>query len=144
MPKKSSINHSALPCLSSLSWRILNCSYSQHAAVRSAGVLWSSKLSTECLRDLLKISQQSKAESPRPLSFPNWPIIFHLKENEKNPRASLPRAAMRKHGVFKGRGCFRVQSCWVVWTWTGSAEAEPSGATAAGTGQGWQCPGTCR
>lgn len=54
MPKKSSINHNALACLSSLSWRTSNCSYSQSTVARSVGVLWLGKPGTECLRDSLK------------------------------------------------------------------------------------------
>lgn len=144
MLKKSPINHNALPCLSSLPWRIWNCSSSQNTAMRSACVLWLVKLRIECLRNSLEISQQSNGRIATSPFFNK--LVHHLSFERKweSTHVSPPCTAMRKQTVFKV--FYEEASGFVVgkrWQQCQQAEPEPSKPVLQGMGHIWHCPGTC-
>lgn len=131
-------------CLSSLPWRIWNCSSSWNTSMRSVCVLWLDKLSIDCLRNSQVISQQSSSRITTSSFFNKLAHYLSFERKWENPCVSLPCTAMRNHSVFKvlnkeipgfvvGK---RGQQCQ-------QTEPEPFGPTLQGIGHGWQCPGTC-
>lgn len=112
--------------------------------MRSACVLWLGKLSAECLRNSLEISQQSSGKIATPPFF-NKPA-HHLSFERKweDPCVSRPCTAMRKQSVFKVLN--EETPGFVVgkrWTQCQQAEPEPSRPTLQGLGHGYHYPGTC-